>query len=83
MWEADWEAARAGVRALGRAYQADGGRAATARALTKEARRRAKRREGEGTTLADLRAPERPEEPPILWKPVAELGEDIWLKVQP
>ncbi|MBK9010007.1 MAG: Mu transposase C-terminal domain-containing protein [Novosphingobium sp.] len=96
VWEADWEAARAGVRALGRAYQADGGRAATARAisaanqethqaraLTKEARRRAKRREGEGTTLADLRAPERPEEPPILWKPVAELGEDIWLKVQP
>ena len=96
VWEADWEAARAGVRALGRAYQADGGRAATARAisaanqethqaraLTKEARRRAKRREGEGTTLADLRAPERPEKPPILWKPVAELGEDNWLKVQP
>src|SRR3546814_5557330 len=33
VWEADWEAARAGVRALGRAYQADGGRAATARAV--------------------------------------------------
>lgn len=94
VWEADWEAARAGVRALGLAYQADGGRAATARAVaaanqeihqararTKEARRRAKRREGEGTTLADLRAPKRPEKPPILWKPVAELGEDDWLKV--
>jgi putative transposase len=95
VWEADWEAARAGVRALGRAYQADGGRVATARAIaaanqeihqararTKEARRRAKRQEGEGTTLADLRAPERPEKPRIRWKPVSELGEDDWLKVQ-
>src|SRR3546814_2602200 len=35
VWEADWEAARAGVRALGRAYQADGGRAATARAVAR------------------------------------------------
>jgi hypothetical protein len=61
VWEADWEAARAGVRALGRAYQADGGRAADGagggrrksgntprRVRTKEARRQAKRREGEG-----------------------------------
>ncbi|QSR20623.1 MULTISPECIES: Mu transposase C-terminal domain-containing protein [Sphingomonadaceae] len=95
VWEADWEAARARVRAMGRAYQADGGRTATARAIaaanqeihqarlrTKEARRRAKRREGEGTTLADLRSPERPEKPPVQWRPVAELGEDSWLKVQ-
>lgn len=96
VWEADWEAARARVRALGRAYQADGGRTATARVIaaanqeihqararTKEARRRAKRREGEGTTLADLRTPQRPEKPRIQWKPVAELGEDDWLKVAP
>ena len=81
------------MRALGRAYQADGGRAATARAVaaanqeihrarvrTKEARRHAKRREGEGTTLADLRVPEAPTKPPIEWKPVAELGEDDWLQ---
>jgi putative transposase len=93
VWEADWEAARAGVRALGRAYQADGGRAATARAVaaanqeihrarvrTKAARRQAKRREGEGTTLADLRYGEAPEKPPIDWKPVAELSEDDWLQ---
>ncbi|MBX9642971.1 MAG: Mu transposase C-terminal domain-containing protein [Novosphingobium sp.] len=96
VWEADWEAARAKVRALGRAYQVDGGRTATARAIaaanqevhqararTKEARRRAKRREGEGTTIADLRAPQRPEKPRIQWKPVADLGEDDWLKVAP
>lgn len=95
VWEADWEAARAGVRALGRAYQADGGRAATARAIaaanqethlararTKEARRRAKRREGEGSTLADLRATEKPEKPRIQWKAVSDLGEDDWLKVR-
>src|SRR3546814_6622037 len=93
VWEADWEAARAGVRALGRAYQADGGRAATARAVaaanqeihrarvrTKAARRQAKRREGEGTTLADLRYGEAPEKPPIDWKPGAELSEDDWLQ---
>ncbi len=96
VWEADWEAARARVRALGRAYQADGGRTATARAIaaanqeihqarlrTKEARRRAKRREGEGTTLADLRMPEKRQNPPIRWRPVADLGEDSWLKVRP
>ena len=91
--EADWEAARARVRGLGRAYQADGGRAATARAIaaanqeihrarvrTKEARRQAKRREGEGTTLADLRIPREPEKPPVQWKSVADLGEDDWLQ---
>jgi putative transposase len=95
VWEADWEAARAKVRALGRAYQADGGRAATARAIaaanqethlarvrTKEARRRAKRREGEGVTLADLRGQAMPEKPPIQWIAASELGEDDWLKVQ-
>ncbi len=95
VWEADWEVARAKVRAMGRAYQADGGRAATARAIaaanqevhqarlrTKEARRGAKRREGEGTTLSDLKAPERPEKPPIQWKPVADLAEDTWLRVR-
>jgi putative transposase len=89
VWEADWEAARAGVRALGRAYQADGGRAATARAVaaanqeihrarvrTKEARRQAKRREGEGATVADLRRPKTPAAKPVIWKPAAELGED-------
>lgn len=93
VWEADWEAGRARVRALGRAYQADGGRAATARAVaaanqeihdararTKEARRQAKRREGEGTTLADLRVARKPERPPVDWKPVADLGEDDWLQ---
>jgi len=91
--EADWEAARAKVKTLGRAYQADGGRAATARAIaaanqeihrarvrTKEARRRTKRREGEGTTLADLRIPRGPEKPPVQWKAVADLGEDDWLQ---
>ncbi len=91
--EADWEVARARVRVLGRAYQADGGRAATARAIavanqeihrarvrTKEARRQAKRREGEGTTLADLRIPREPEKPPVQWKSVADLGEDDWLQ---
>ncbi|WDA39356.1 Mu transposase C-terminal domain-containing protein [Sphingobium sp. YC-XJ3] len=93
VWEADWEAGRARVRALGRAYQADGGRAATARAVaaanqeihdararTKEARRQAKRREGEGTTLGDLRVARKPERPPVDWKPVADLGEDDWLQ---
>ena len=96
VWEADWEAARAKVRALGRGYQADGGRAATARAIaaanqeihqarvrTKEARRRAKRREGEGLTLADLRTPEKLLKQPVQWKSVGELGEDTWLKVRP
>src|SRR3546814_11646359 len=83
-------------RSLGRAYQADGGRAATARAVaaanqeihrarvrTKAARRQAKRREGEGTTLADLRYGEAPEKPPIDWKPVAEPSEDDWLQERP
>ncbi len=94
--EADWEAARAQVRALGRAYQAEGGRAATARAVaaanqeihvarlrTKEVRRQAKRREGEGTTLADLRRSAGPASPPAEWKPIAELGEDDWLQERP
>ncbi|OYY75073.1 MAG: transposase [Sphingomonas sp. 28-62-20] len=89
VWEADWEAARAEVRALGRAYQADGGRAATARAVaaanqeihrarvrTKAARRQAKRREGEGTTAADLRRPKTSAAKSVIWKPAAELGED-------
>lgn len=93
VWEADWEAARAKVRALGHAYQADGGRAATARAVaaanqeihaarirTKAARRQAKRREGEGTTAADLRRAEMPAVKPVIWKPAAELGDD-WERI--
>src|SRR3546814_18852647 len=80
-------------RSLGRAYQADGGRAATARAVaaanqeihrarvrTKAARRQAQRREVEGTTLADLRYGDAPEKPPVDWKPVAELSEVDWLQ---
>lgn len=91
--EAEWEASRARVKALGKAYQADGGRAAAARAIaaanmevhqarrrTSEARRQAKRREGEGTTLADLRQAPHPEPERIEWKCAAELGEDTWLK---
>lgn len=91
--EADWEASRAQVRALGQAYQADGGRAAAARAIaaanmevhqarrrTSEARRQAKRREREGVTLADLRQAPQPQPERIEWKSAAELGEDTWLK---
>ncbi len=93
--EADWEAERARVRARGKAYQAGGARAATARAIaaaskvvahakdtTKEARRRAKRKEGEGRTLSDLRQPEKSEKVPISWKAVSDLGGDDWLKVR-
>ena len=54
-----------------------------ARVRTKEARRRAKRREGEGLTLADLRTPEKLLKQPVQWKSVGELGEDTWLKVRP
>ncbi len=91
----EWEAERARVRTSGKAYQADGARMATARAIvaanreivdagakTKEARNRVKRREGEGLTLADLRTFPVPEPPIIAWKPISELGYDDWLKVR-
>ena len=93
--EADWEAERARVRALGNAFQADGARAATARAIaaasrgvrdarakTKEVRRRTMRLEGEGVTLADLRRPQKPEKPCITWVAATNLGDDDWLKVR-
>src|SRR3546814_18435855 len=76
-------------RALGRAYQADGGRAATARAVaaanqelhgarvrTKAARRQAKRREGEGTPLEDLRYGDAPAQPPPAWEHCAKSSTD-------
>jgi putative transposase len=93
--EAEWEAERARVRQLGKAYQGNGARAATARAIesahkeivnarakTKEARKTAKRREREGLTLTDLRREQKPAPPPLPdWKAVSDLGDDEWLKV--
>src|SRR3546814_14936404 len=46
VWEAAWEAARAGVRALGRAYQAQGGSAATARAAAPASQEKGRRAGG-------------------------------------
>lgn len=91
-WE--WEDARKRVRALGASYQQGGARAATSRAIvlarreveaaracTKETRRRRKLREPEGLAQADLRRQQvDPEPAPAVWKPVAELGEDTWLR---
>lgn len=91
--EAEWEAARARVRAEGKVWQADGGRARTARYVleakrevdtaiqkTRAARATRKRAEGEGTSAADLRLTEKPAVKPVIWKPVAELGDD-WARI--
>jgi putative transposase len=89
--ESEWEFYRAQTRDVGRAYQADGGRARTARYIfaakrevdgaiikTREARQARMRAEKEGISHADLRhaRPLPPE--PVQWKAVAELGDDDW-----
>lgn len=91
--EAEWEAARSRVRAEGRAWQADGGRARTASYVleakrevdnavlkTRTARAARKRAEGEGTSAADLRRAEKSAVKPVIWKPAAELGDD-WARI--
>ena len=40
------------------------------------------RLEEEGVTLADLRRPEKPQKPCIIWVAAANLGDDDWLKVR-
>lgn len=89
---AEWEAARNERFRAGRAYQDNGARAEAARlihanrsdvlsatAKTRRAREARKRAEREGTS--HTRAPARATaEPASNWLPVAELGEDTWLK---
>lgn len=90
VWEADWEAHRKRTRDKGRSFH-HAHRAETSRAiatanqqihastkLTKEARRQAMRREGEGITVADLQIRELPKKTKVEWKPVADLAKDDW-----
>ena len=89
---AEWEAARNERFRAGRAYQDNGARAEAARlihanrsdvlsatAKTRRAREARKRAEREGTSHTPAPA-QATAEPASHWLPVAELGEDTWLK---
>jgi putative transposase len=88
----EWEAIRKRLRQEGSAYQAEGGKAVTARYVqaarheimtanhqTREVRNARKRREREGTSHADVPSTASTAEP-VIWRSASELGEVNWLK---